>query len=201
MKIIPIISLFLACCLHAQEPLTIKVLGRAMHIDSTPDFYGSVTVSGTYSSYPEDAMTLDQMKGKYNNALQKNNLSLDMLTENQTAYIILGHEKEGTIYEYKSSSFEEFSRFLNTKSRGVQRLTYGATVVIEENEAQNLMQDALQNARSKAMVIAKIQGKNHLEIVQVTDNNQINIPQQVSVYYDQPLGAIRYDIEVIFTLK
>ena len=117
------------------------------------------------------------------------------------AYIILGHEKEGTVYEYKSSSSEEFGRFLKTKSWGVQRLTYGATAIIDENEAKKLVQEAILNARSKASVIAQIQGKKLGEIVKITDNNVIHIPQQVSVYYDQPVGSILYDIEVIFTLK
>ncbi|MDC6366411.1 MULTISPECIES: SIMPL domain-containing protein [Flavobacteriaceae] len=201
MKCFLIILLFLSYNIQAQEVTSIKVLGSARHLDETPAFYGSVTLSGAYSSYPEDAMTLTQMKEKYDAALQKNGLSLDRLTENPMAYVVLGHEKEGTVYEYKSSSLEEFIKFLDTKSWGVQRLNYGAKVTIDTQEAEKLLKKAIQNAQGKAEVIARIQGKQLGGILQITDKNEINNSQHVSMYYDQPLSSIRYDVEVTFSLK
>ena len=196
-----ILILFITSPINAQETTSIKVSGSAKHFDEAPVFYGSISLSETYSSYPEEAIALDQIKEKYDAALQKSGLSLKELKENPVAYTINGYEKEGMVYEYETSSFEDFIKFIGTRSRGVQRLNHGAMIIVDKKEAEKLLKEALQNAKDKAEIIAKAQGKKLGEIIHVYDKNDVNVSQHVSMYYDQPVSFVRYDIEVIFGLK
>lgn len=194
------------CCIPlfgiAQEAATIKVTGRALHIDKTPTFLGSVTLSGTYSSYPSDAISLDQMKEKFHEELNKNNLSPSDIKENVLGYQMQGFDKEGTIYEIRTDSLDKMLRFLSIKSFGVQQFKNIALITIDEEENRVLAKKALENAALKARGIAQAMGKNLGKVVRIEDHNNlvgIELEKYLSGY--EPIGKRIYELNVIYTVE
>ena len=194
------------CCIPlfcmAQEATTLKVNGRVLHIDKTPVFTGSITLSGTYSSLPSDAISLDQMKEKFFNELQKKGLTASEITENAIGYAMLGYEKEGTIYEIRTNSLDKMLRFTSIKSFGVQRFKSVALIVIDEEENKVLARKALENATLKAKGIAQAMGKKLGKIVRIEDyNNLVNIELEKYLNSDEPAGKRIYELNVVYTLE
>ena len=186
----------------AQEVSTIKVTGRAIHLDKTPTFLGSVTLSGTYSSYPSDAISLDQMKEKFLEALQKNKLSLSDIKENKLGYQIQGFDKEGTIYEMRTDSLQKMLRFLSIKSFGVQQFKNIALITIDEKENKVLAKQALENATLKAKGIAEAMGKKLGKIIRVEDyNNLVGVELEKYLSGYEPVGKRIYELNVIFSIE
>ena len=197
-----IISLFLLIPFFSmsQETNTIKVIGQAIHIDNELNFEGSVSLSATYSSYPTEAISLKELKTKYNEALKKNGLSITNLKEDPTGYIYLRYDKDGLLYHFKTSSIDKFNNFLNSKTFGVRHLDYGYSIVISEKEASLLLAKAIKNAKNKAQLIAKAANKKLGDIVHIEDNNLINTELDQSLYYNWELGKYIYNINVTFKL-
>jgi len=185
----------------AQEASTIKVIGKAIHIDNELNFEGTVSLSANYSSLPSEETSLSQMKSKYNEALKKNGLSIADLKEDQIGYLYLGYDKEGILYHFKTPSLDKFNSFLASKSFGVHRHNYGYSIVISEKEAAIVASKAIKNAKEKAKIIAKSANKELGNIVYIEDNNIFNEKLRNSLYYDSNIGQYIYPITVTFELK
>ncbi|WP_394747907.1 SIMPL domain-containing protein [Spongiimicrobium salis] len=198
--------ILLFCCLPlwgiSQEVSTIKVTGRAIHLDKTPTFLGSLTLSGTYSSYPSDAISLNQMKEKFNEALQKNGFSLSDIKENQLSYQMQGFEKEGTVYEIRTTSLQKMLQFVNIKSFGVQKFKNLALITIDAEENKILARKALENATLKAKGIAEAMGKKLGKVIRVEDfNNLVGIELENYLSGYEPVGKRIYELNVIYTVE
>ncbi len=185
----------------AQEKKTIKVPGRAIHIDKELTFKSTVSLNATYSSYSSDAISLKEMKSRYDDALKQNGLSLADLKEDPSGYIYLGQDKAGTLYNFKTTSVEKFNRFLKSKSFSLQFITNGYSIVISKNEAQIVIAKAIENAKEQAKIIAEIANKKLGDILKVEDNNLINVEiKNQPIYYNLNIGEYVYDVSVIFEL-
>lgn len=186
----------------AQETSTIKVIGRAIHIDYELNFEGTVSLSATYSSLPSEAISITQMKFKYNESLKKNGLSIADLKEDPIGYLYMNSDKEGVLYHFKTPSLDKFNSFLASKSFGVYRLNYGYSILISEKEASLIASKAIKNAKEKAQTIARSVNKKLGGIVHIEDNNIFNQKlKNQSLYYDSKVGQYIYLITVTFELK
>jgi hypothetical protein len=186
----------------AQETSTIKVNGRAIHIANELNFEGAVSLS-TYSSSPTEAISLSQMKVKYNEVLKKNGLSITDLKEDPIGYLYLGHDKEGVLYHFKTPSLDKFNSFLTSKTFGLQHLNYEYSIMLSEKEVSLLASKAIKNANEKAQIIVKSANKELGNIVHIEDNNHIfnDGLKHHSLYYDSNIGQYIYQITVTFELK
>ncbi len=201
MKYTIILFLLLCAYTNAQETATIKVSGTVNYIDPNPLFEAIVSLGTTYSSLPSEAVSLEQMKTNYLEALYKKGLDTLEVKEDSDAYEYLGYEKKGTIYRYETKSLADYQKFMSTKTFGIQRLSYGCSSILDEKMAGELSKKAIANARALAESIAKGMGKKLGEAVQVIDRNEINYKVFTSLYYDRKPGENIYRVEVAFSLK
>ncbi|UII77517.1 hypothetical protein LV716_07045 [Flagellimonas sp. HMM57] len=185
-----------------QNSPSIRVIGRAVHIDKTPLFKGSVTLSAAYSSLPSEAITLIQMREKYDAVLKDNGLSLAQLKEDKFAYEALGYDKEGTIYEFETPLLEEFRKFMKSKSFGVQRLQFDQNITLDAEEIASLSKKAFENAKEKAAAMVKNIESDLGKVICIEDSrNYLNEEIPRGLYYDKPIGHYQYEIMVTFALK
>ena len=197
--------LFLPLLMIAQRShAVIKVSARAVHIDPSPIFKATVTVSSTYSSLPEEMVTLEKLKKKFKEALHEKGIPWSDLKENPNdfGYETLSYPKEGAIYVYTTSSVSSMKKFLEIKSLGLQQLNSVCTIKIDANEAQKLSEIALKKAKERASIIAKAMGKQLGDIQEVEDlNNRWGQQVENSLYYDRPAAEYIYMINAIFTVR
>ncbi len=185
-----------------QKQPSIQVIGRAVHIDKTPMFKGSVTLSSAYSSLPSETFTLPQMKEKYDTVLKNNGMSLAQLKEDKFAYESLGYDKEGTIYEFETTSLEEFRKFMKSKSFGVQRLQFDQNIILDAEEIASLSKKAFENAKKKAEAMTKDIEVDLGKVISIDDNrNYLDEEITRGLYYDKPLGHFQYEVVVTFALE
>jgi len=201
MRTLLILLLLIPTLGTAQEPAFVKVVGQAVHVDKEPTFKGSVVLSSSFSSFPSEAINLNQMKLKYDEALKKNGLKLNDLIERVDLYTRMGYDKEGTVYEYETTELQQFQQFLSSTSFGIQRLTYDTAFTINPEETSKLVAEALENARVTATISATEIGKTLGSVMWVEDNNRINTEIRKGLYHEQKIGEHFYEITVQFKLE
>ncbi len=185
----------------AQETRTIKTVGRAIHSDTNPVYTASMVVSQSFLSYPAEAISLEQLKNTYDEALKKNGLALSQLKEDSFGYYFQGYVKEGTLYRYETTSIESFHKFLASNSYGAQRSDYVYTMTITADESVLLAKKAIENARMQAHGIAEKLEKHLGEIISIEDHNIPDIPIERSLYNNTKIGHYEYDVTVVFALN
>ena len=117
--------LLLPLLTSSQEKSTIKVSAHAIHKESSPTFKALIAVSGAYSSLPDELLTLDNLKTKLKEAIQKKGIPWSDLKENPNdfGYETIRFDQEGTIYEYVTSDISAMKKFLQIKTLGLQQLS------------------------------------------------------------------------------
>lgn len=189
----------------AQEQATlIKVTARVVHLDPSPVYKAMVSLSGSYSSFPAEMTTLEILEKRYKEALELKGIAWSDLKMNPTEFGFesMGYGREGTLYEYKTTSVENMKKFMETSSLGMQLISYVSVFTIDENEATLLSQKALTKARASANIIAKSMGKKVVEIKEVEDlNNRWGENVENSIFYDRPSAEYIYMINVIFRVE
>lgn len=191
------------CALSQQHPTTIKVSARAIHIDSSPTYKATMSLSTAFSSYAADDMALEQLESHYKEALKSKGISWNEIkkTPYEFGFETMGYDKEGAVYEFTATSTEKMRAFLGTKSLGLQRMNIIAILEIDDMEAQKLYDTALKNARKKASIIASTQGKVLGDILVIEDNQYIGKQLETSIFYDRPVGEYIYSLQVTFSTK
>lgn len=201
-----ILVLFLPFFMVAQlQPAIIKVNAHAVHTDTSPEFKATVVLSSSYSSLPAEMTTLKHLKNQYKQALENKGISWGDVKEkssNDFGYESMGYDKAGVLYQYKTKSVQEMKNFLEIRTLGLQYLNYVSIITIDEKEAAVLSEKALENAKSKALIIANAMGKQLGAVQEVEDlNNRWGEKVVSSIYYDRPATEYVYNINVIFALK
>ncbi len=190
--------------LAQEQPSTIEVSARAIYVDPSPEYKASISISSTYSSLPQEMVTLDKLKKEYEEALMQAGISWSDLKAhpNDFGYESMGYNNEGVLYEYRTNSVEKMKRFLKVKTLGVQLLDQSAIIYIGEKEAQGLSQRALDDAKSSATIIATAMGKQLGEIIKVVDSNNLR-GQKIENFlsYNSAPGQYVYLVNVIFAIK
>ena len=186
-----------------EQSATITVLARAIHVDSSPTYKATVSISPAYSSYASDGMDFEELRSLYQKALELQGISWKEIKERpyEFGFETMGYDKEGAIYEFSTSSIEKMRTFLTIKSLGLQRLNSVAVIKIDENAAKLLYGKAMEDARKKASLIALTLGKELGDVITVEDNQYLNEQVETSIYYDRPVGEYIYSLQVIFETK
>ena len=186
-----------------EQSATITVLARAIHVDSSPTYKATVSISPAYSSYASDGMDFEELRSLYQKALELQGISWKEIKERpyEFGFETMGYDKEGAIYEFSTSSIEKMRTFLTIKSLGLQRLNSVAVIKIDENAAKLLYGKAMEDARKKASLIALTLGKELGDVITVEDNQYLNEQVETAIYYDRPVNEYIYSLQVVFETK
>ena len=188
----------------SQEKTTaIKVSARAVHMDRTPTFKATLSLSPVFSSYVADGMDLEQLKSHFRKALETKGIAWEEPKETpyEFGFETMGYDKDGAVYEFTTTSVEKMRAFLGIKSLGLQRLNAIALFEIDEAEAKTLYQSAMQDARSKAAAIAKTLDKELDDVLIAEDTQYVGKQVETTIYYDRPVGEFIYSLLVTFSTK
>lgn len=120
------------------------------------------------------------------------------LEEDPLAYSLMGYEMEGNIIEYKTDSLQEAQKFLSIKSDGVFKSDSTLSIFLTDEEMAEYAKKAFENARQKAMIIAKNVGKDLGDILYIEDTN----PKKYidGLYQTDNLHKREYYIKAAFRL-
>jgi hypothetical protein len=186
-----------------EKNTTIKVSARAIHMDTSPTYKATVSLSPAYYSYGADGMDLEQLKSHYKKALESKGIGWGEIKETpyEFGFETMGYDKEGAVYEYTTTSTEKMRTFLGIKSLGLQRLNALAILEIDPEEAKALYKTALEDANKKASLIASSLGKELGDFLIVEDSQYTGKHVETSIYYDRPVGEYLYSMQVIFSTK
>lgn len=186
-----------------EQSATITVLARAIHLDSSPTYKATVSISPAYSSYASDGMDFEELRSLYQKALELQGISWKEIKERpyEFGFETMGYDKDGAIYEFSTSSIEKMRTFLTIKSLGLQRLNSVAVIKIDENAAKLLYGKAMEDARKKASLIALTLGKELGDVITVEDNQYLNEQVETAIYYDRPVNEYIYSLQVVFETK
>jgi len=184
----------------SQENTTIKVVGRAVHADSSPTYKVTMSLSPAYSSYGSDGMDLEQLKSHYKKALESKGIGWEEIKETpyEFGFETMGYDKEGSVYEFTTTSIEKMRTFLRIKSLGLQRLNTVAVLEIDAKELKKLYEVALKDAKAKAIAIASALDKKIVRILTIEDNQYVGQQVETSIFYDRPVGEYIYSIQVVY---
>ncbi|WP_437397881.1 SIMPL domain-containing protein [Flagellimonas lutimaris] len=184
----------------SQENTTIKVSGRAVHADSSPTYKVTMSLSPAYSSYGSDGMDLEQLKSHYKKALESKGIGWEEIKETpyEFGFETMGYDKEGSVYEFTTTSIEKMRTFLRIKSLGLQRLNTVAVLEIDAKELKKLYEVALKDAKAKAIAIASALDKKIVRILTIEDNQYVGQQVETSIFYDRPVGEYIYSIQVVY---
>ncbi len=163
-----------------------------------PEYKASVVISMQNVYYDAENTNVTELKKTFYDKLNKVGISSSSLQENEMKYDLLGYEKDGIIIEYKTTSMEDFQKFLNTKSLGLSKLENNAFSNITVAQMAEYSNAAFEDAKKKASAIAKKMGKKLGEVKSYIDNNSLRIED--SLYYNNTTDKKTYLISVSFEL-
>ncbi len=195
-----LLALLPIVAISQEKTTTIKVSARAVHVDRTPAFKATLSLSPAFSSYVADGMDLEQLKSHFKKALETKGIAWGELKETpyEFGFETMGYDKDGAVYEFTTTSVEKMRAFLGVKSLGLQRLNAIALFEIDEAEAKTLYQSAMQDALTKATAIAKTLDKELGEVLIVEDTQFVGKQVEAAIYYDRPVGEYIYTLQVVF---
>lgn len=203
-QLVYILLLLISIPMVAQgQNATIKVLARAIHVDSSPTYKATISISPAYSSYASDGMDFEELRSLYQKALELQGIAWKEIKERpyEFGFETMGYDKEGAIYEFSTSSIEKMRTFLTIKSLGLQRLNSVAVLKIDEGTAKSLYGKAMEDARKKASLIALALGKELGDAITVEDAQHLNGQVETSICYDRPVGEYIHSFQVVFQTK
>lgn len=204
-KLFSLLVVLMFCTLaKGQEQSIIKVSAHVVHKDALPLYKAIITVGSGYSSLPSEVMTIESLKARYKQELEKAGFSFNDLKENPNGfgYETLGQKKEGLVYEYTTASMADIKKFMKIRPLGVESIYVVSLIEIDTKETLELSKRAIKNAQEKASAIAKAMGKKLGKIIKVEDitNRWANVIE-TSVYHDRPPNECRYNLDVTFKLE
>ena len=164
----------------------------------SPEYTAKMIISMSNVYYDAQTMALSEVKSGYLDRLAKVGISSDRLKEDQLNYSLMGYEKEGTVYLFKTKSLEEMQKFLNVKSIGVSKSDTMINAELTDEEMANYAKAAFDSAQKKAETIAEKIGRKIGKAIYISDSNSSKI--QESLYYGNPTNTKEYYLTVSFEL-
>ncbi|QLG44414.1 SIMPL domain-containing protein [Costertonia aggregata] len=164
----------------------------------TPQYMAKMIVSLNNVYYDAQTVTLSEIKSSYMDKLAKAGISSDRLKENKLQYALMGYEKEGTVFEFKTNSIEEMQTFLTTKSMGVSKSDSNMEAVLTDAQVAEYAKAAFDNAKAKAEAIAKKIGRKIGKAIYISDTNNKKVYE--SLYYGNVGTEKEYYVSVSFEL-
>ena len=163
-----------------------------------PEYHASMIVSLNNVYYEPQLTSLSEIKATYLTKLEKAGIDRNSIIDDDLSYAILGYDKEGTIFRYKTSSLEEMKKFLSVKSIGVTKSETNIKATLGHEEMATYAEAAYKDAKKKAEQIAKKIGKSVGKVTSFGDSNSRKIKE--SLYYGSLITEREYYISVSFEL-
>ncbi len=190
--------LFLTMTSIAQNtPNIISVSGNHAY-KVQPELTAKMMISLNNIYYDAPGMTFPEIKTSYMNNLSKAGININMISEDNLAYAIMGYEKEGNMLSFKTKSLEEIKTFLGVKSLGVSRSETTMEFTLTDEEMASYAKFAYDNAKSKAEALAKKIGRTVGKVTNISDSNSNKISG--SLYNTNEINTRDYYISVSFEL-
>ncbi|QCW99031.1 DUF541 domain-containing protein [Aggregatimonas sangjinii] len=185
--------------LFAQNNYQNNISVNGVHsYEISPEYSAKMIVSMTNVYYDAQTVSLSEIKSGYLDKLAKVGISSDRLKEDSLHYALMGYDKEGTVYEFKTKSLEEMQKFLGIKSMGVSKSDTTLNAELTDDQMAGYAKSAFYNAKSKAEAIADKIGRKIGKAIYISDSNAKKI--QESLYYGSPTNTKEYYISVSFEL-
>lgn len=185
--------------LLAQNSYQNNISVNGVHsYEISPEYSAKMIVSMTNVYYDAQTVSLSEIKSGYLDKLAKVGISSDRLKEDSLHYALMGYDKEGTVYEFKTKSLEEMQKFLSIKSIGVSKSDTTLNAELTDDQMAGYAKSAFDNAKSKAEAIASKIGRKIGKAIYISDSNSKKI--QESLYYGSPTNTKEYYISVSFEL-
>lgn len=193
------ITLFLiTICAMAQTYQNNITVNGSHSYDIAPEYSSKMIVSMNNVYYDAQTLSLAEITNGYREKLAKAGIASDRVTEDNLHYALLGYEKEGTIFIFKTKSLEEMQKFLSVKSIGVTRSDTTLEFEITDEQMANYAKSAFENAQEKAKAIAEKVGRKIGKAIYISDTNAKKISE--SVYYGNVKETRDYYLSVSFEL-
>ncbi len=155
--------------------------------------------SHTGSSTDTLVTTIDALTETYFKKLTAVNFNTKKLNEDRFGYLTTGFRKEGKLFVFETTSKEEYMKLLSVNSLdGTQIYNRYVVYKLTSNIAAKLAKKAIENAKQKAVFVAKSANKKIGDIITISDNNQ-NESKEV-LYYDNLGDKGLYQVVVRFEL-
>lgn len=164
-----------------------------------PEYSSKMIVSLNNVYYDSETLSQAEIKSGYLDKLAKVGISSDRIKEDPLHYALLGYEKEGTVFEFKTNSLEEMQKFLTVKAIGVTRSDTTFETELTDAEMTEYAKIAIDNAKKKAEGIAQKLGRKLGQVVYINDSNLKKISE--SMYYGNTSKEREYYISVSFELQ
>ncbi len=164
----------------------------------SPEYSSKMIVSLNNVYYDAQTMNLEEVKSGYMEKLAKVGITESMLKEAPLYYALLGYEKEGTVFEFKTKSLEEMQKFLNVKAIGVTRSDTNLEAELSGEQMAEYAKLAFDDAKSKATAIAQKIGRKIGKAIYINDTNMKKIVE--SMYYGNTEQKKTYHLSVSFEL-
>ncbi|MGJ8735966.1 SIMPL domain-containing protein [Zobellia laminariae] len=163
-----------------------------------PEYSSKMIVSLNNVYYDTQTMNLEEVKTRYMENLTKAGIKKEQLKEVPLYYALLGYEKEGTVYEFKTKSLEEMQKFLNVKAIGVTRSDTNLKAQLSDKQMAEYAKLAFDDAKVKATAIAQKIGRKIGKAIYINDTNSQKIVE--SMYYGNSEQKKMYYLSVSFEL-
>ncbi|MGP1992540.1 SIMPL domain-containing protein [Zobellia laminariae] len=170
----------------------------AYEFSIAPEYSSKMIVSLNNVYYDTQTMNLEEVKTRYMENLTKAGIKKEQLKEVPLYYALLGYEKEGTVYEFKTKSLEEMQKFLNVKAIGVTRSDTNLKAQLSDKQMAEYAKLAFDDAKVKATAIAQKIGRKIGKAIYINDTNSQKIVE--SMYYGNSEQKKMYYLSVSFEL-
>ncbi len=193
-----IVFIFLSMGIMAQTNQNQISVSGIHKYSIAPEYSAKMIVSMANVYYDAQTMTLSEIKSSYLDKLAKVGISSDRVKQDDLQYALMGYDKEGTVFVFKTNSVEEIKKFLMVKSIGVTKSDATLNATLTEEQMAEYAKAAYDNAKGKAEAIAKKIGRSVGNVISINDSNNTKIME--SLYYGSNLDSRDYYISVSFEL-
>lgn len=198
-KVISIALMVFSFMAFAQNNLQNNInVNGAYEFSIAPEYSSKMIVSLNNVYYDTQTMNLEEVKTRYMENLTKAGIKKEQLKEVPLYYALLGYEKEGTVYEFKTKSLEEMQKFLNVKAIGVTRSDTNLKAQLSDKQMAEYAKLAFDDAKVKATAIAQKIGRKIGKAIYINDTNSQKIVE--SMYYGNSEQKKMYYLSVSFEL-
>jgi len=198
-KIILLAAIFIASLkgFSQENKNCINVTG-INQVAIAPTYTAKMMVSLQNVYYDSQISNLEEIKSGYMDKLTKAGIKSSSIKIDQLYYDLMGYDKKGLVIEFQTPSIIELQKFLNIRSLGVRNIENKYKVEFTEEQLAEYAKGAFDNAKKKALSIAKKLDKNIGSIIYLTDNNANTIEK--SWHDGSSKNLLDYSISVSFEL-
>ncbi len=175
----------------------ISVTGKHQYAIA-PEFSAKMILSMVNVYYDAQTTNIAELKSTYMEKLAKAGIPTEQVVEKPFHYAMLGYDKEGTVYEFKTKSIETLQKFLMVKAIGVQKNDTNLKTTLTDQQMAEYATAAYEDAKEKASMLAKKIDRKIGKATFINDSNRNEIVE--SLYYGSSADTRDYQISVTFEL-